>query len=181
MPPTLNEQQGLRNSGILQNGQQPPIANAGLPQTVAENSIVTLDGKTSYDPDGGNIIAYQWTQIPNNGAVPVTLLGSNTATPIFRAPVVQTDTILMFSLRVVDSDGGTISTNPAIAYVLVRHGFNTAIPNTAIPNTAIPNTAIPNTAIHNTAIPNTAIPNTAIPNTAIPNTAIPNIHISPFQ
>jgi hypothetical protein len=171
MPPTLNEQQGLRNSGILQNGQQPPIANAGLPQTVAENSIVTLDGKTSYDPDGGNIIAYQWTQIPNNGAVPVTLLGSNTATPIFRAPVVQTDTILMFSLRVVDSDGGTISTNPAIAYVLVRHGFNTAIPNTAIPNTAIPNTAIPNTAI----------PNTAIPNTAIPNTAIPNIHISPFQ
>jgi chitinase len=125
----LAPQQSPSNSGILQNGQQPPIANAGLPQTVAENSVVTLDGRASYDPDGGSIIAYQWTQIPNNGAVPVTLLGSNTATPIFRAPVVPTDTILMFSLRVVDSDGGTISTNPTIAYVLVRHGLNTAIPN----------------------------------------------------
>jgi chitinase len=125
----LAPQQSPSNSGILQNGQQPPIANAGLPQTVAENSVVTLDGRASYDPDGGSIIAYQWTQIPNNGAVPVTLLGSNTATPIFRAPVVPTDTILMFSLRVVDSDGGTISTNPTIAYVLVRHDLNTAIPN----------------------------------------------------
>jgi hypothetical protein len=129
VPSLLAPQQSPSNSGILQNGQQPPIANAGLPQTVAENSVVTLDGRASYDPDGGSIIAYQWTQIPNNGAVPVTLLGSNTATPIFRAPVVPTDTILMFSLRVVDSDGGTISTNPTIAYVLVRHGLNTAIPN----------------------------------------------------
>jgi hypothetical protein len=96
-----------------------------------------LDGRTSYDPYGGNIIAYQWTQIlpasPTTAPTPpgvsqqqppsiaVILQGANTATPTFIAPILPYDTILAFSLRVMDSDGGAVSSNPAIVYIMAKH------------------------------------------------------------
>jgi len=67
------------------------------------------------------IAAYQWTQLPNG--IPVTLITVNTATPIFTSPVVHIDTVLGFSLRVMDNHGA-ISTNPAIVYVMVKHNPN---------------------------------------------------------
>lgn len=132
-----NQSQGQR----LQNqhiNQQPPIANAGVPRTVYGATIVTLNGGASYDPDNyvtssgysniinNGIVAYQWTQIqfPSNPGVqtPVVILqGANTATPTFVAPILPYDTMLAFSLRVMDSDGGALSTNPAIVYVTVKH------------------------------------------------------------
>jgi hypothetical protein len=54
--------------------------------------------------------------------VPVTLAGVNTPTPTFTAPIVPTDTVLGFSLRVMDNHG-SISTNTAIAYVMVKHNI----------------------------------------------------------
>jgi len=39
---------------------QPPVADAGYDQTVAENALVTLDGGGSYDPDG-DALYYCWT------------------------------------------------------------------------------------------------------------------------
>jgi len=98
--------------------QHPPIANAGISLTVNENARVTLDGRASYSPTGGVVIAYQWTQLTTG--VPVTLTGANTATPTFTTPLVPTDTGLAFSLRVVDNHG-SISTNPAVVYVMVMH------------------------------------------------------------
>jgi hypothetical protein len=82
-----------------------------------------LDGKASYDPDGGSILAYSWTHLPSAAGVPVTLLGPNTATPTFRAPLLPNENTatLIFSLKVTDSDGGVFSTNPAIVYVFVKH------------------------------------------------------------
>lgn len=61
--------------------------------------------------NGGMIVAYQWTQLPNG--IPVTLTGANTTTPAFTAPAVPKDTIFAFNLRVVDNHGA-VSTNPAI-------------------------------------------------------------------
>ncbi len=50
----------------------------------------------------------------------VSLSGANTATPIFTAPAVHTDTVLGFSLRVMDNHG-VISTNPAVVYIMIKH------------------------------------------------------------
>jgi hypothetical protein len=81
-----------------------------------------LDGRASYSPNvGGKIVAYQWTQLVIG--VPVALLGASTQTPTFTSPVVSTDTPLAFSLRVMDAYG-SISTNTAIAYVMVKHNPN---------------------------------------------------------
>lgn len=38
----------------------PPIANAGQDVTVRVGDKVTWDGSRSYDPDGGEIVYYQW-------------------------------------------------------------------------------------------------------------------------
>jgi hypothetical protein len=62
------------------------VANAGISQTVNENTKVTLDGRKSYSPTGGIVVAYQWTQLAT--AVPVVLGGTNTATPTLTTPVV---------------------------------------------------------------------------------------------
>jgi hypothetical protein len=86
------------------------------------------------------IAAYQWTQvqIPTNmgpqGPV-VILQGSNTATPIFVAPILPYDITLAFSLKVMDSDGGAVSNNPTIVYVIVKHNPNNIGPTT--PGTTI--------------------------------------------
>jgi len=101
---------------------QLPIANAGISQTVNENTKVTLDGRASYSPTGGVVVAYQWTQLATAG-VPVLLTGANTATPTFTSPLVPTDAVLAFSLRVLDNHGA-VSTNPAVVYVTVKHNPN---------------------------------------------------------
>jgi hypothetical protein len=140
--------------------QQPPIANAGISQTVYGGTIVTLDGRASYDPDnyaaGGyanhyinnyGIAAYQWTQIPTTTTsgvqTPAVILqGANTATPTFVAPILPYDTILAFSLKVIDSDGRTISSNPAIVNVYVKHNPNNNSPTTGGSNSNTPGTAV---------------------------------------
>jgi hypothetical protein len=41
-----------------QNQQLPPVAYAGISQTVNENTRVTLDGRASYSPTGGVVVGY---------------------------------------------------------------------------------------------------------------------------
>jgi hypothetical protein len=110
-----------------QSQQLPPVANAGVSQTVNENAKVTLDGRASYSPTGGVVVGYQWTQLA--GGVPVILTGANTGTPTLTTPIVSSDTVLAFSLRVMDNHGA-ISTNPAVVYVMVKHSTS-SIPTVA--------------------------------------------------
>src|SRR5262249_56653436 len=57
-----------------------PTANAGTDQTVAVNTLVTLQGSGS-DPDNGpNPLSFSWAQLSGPS---VTLSGANTATPTF--------------------------------------------------------------------------------------------------
>ena len=95
---------------------QPPIANAGPNQIVNQLSLVSLDGTASYDPDGGRIVSYSWVQ---TAGIPVLLNGAGTATPTFTAPIVSSDTILAFSLKVTNNKG-IVSNNPAIVYITVK-------------------------------------------------------------
>ncbi|MCF7920671.1 MAG: choice-of-anchor J domain-containing protein [Candidatus Cloacimonetes bacterium] len=77
--------------------EHPPVALAGLDQTVDELTDVHLDGSASFDPDG-DIITYLWTAPPQ-----ITLQNATTSTPSFTAPDVTEDTDFMINL--VCSDG----------------------------------------------------------------------------
>ena len=102
----------------------PPVANAGLNQTVYENSVVMLDGRGSYDPNGDELIAYWWQPTSNDGQTPILLSGYNTATPTFVAPLVPyNDLVLEFTLHVTDRYG-TTSQTPSIVYVHVKKAIS---------------------------------------------------------
>ncbi|MDH3806647.1 MAG: choice-of-anchor B family protein, partial [Gammaproteobacteria bacterium] len=92
-----------------------PNSVAGMSQTVAPGSMVTLDGSQSNDPEG-DTLTYQWTQVTGNG---VTLNNANSAIATFTAPNVSSDTILRFELAVSDPSGlnDTSTTSVTIAKV----------------------------------------------------------------
>ncbi|WP_224361930.1 myxosortase-dependent M36 family metallopeptidase [Hyalangium versicolor] len=82
-----------------------PIADVGQsPRTYPEfdtngnNTIVTLNGSASYDPDG-QPLTYTWTQTAGD---PVSLQGANTATPSFTADTPYDNT---YAFQLVVNDG----------------------------------------------------------------------------
>ena len=82
---------------------RPPIANAGLDQTVNAGDTVTLDGPKSQDPEGKSL-RYSWIQTA--GPTDIALNGVDTSTPTSTAPpVVSADTIYTFKLTVTDESG----------------------------------------------------------------------------
>jgi len=89
---------------VQNNVNEPPVANAGLDQSVTQGVMVGLDGTGSSDPNG-DPFSYSWTQTA--GPV-VTLSGPTSATPSFTAPDVTAATDLTFQLTVND---GTLSSS----------------------------------------------------------------------
>jgi CARDB/PKD domain/Fibronectin type III domain len=103
---TLTDPGGLQSSDTclvnVLDINQPPTVNAGPDQSVAEYSIVTLDGSVSADPDGF-ALDYEWVQA---GGSPVVLSDPFAARPTFAAPNVGSDgETLTFQLTVTDSGG----------------------------------------------------------------------------
>jgi uncharacterized repeat protein (TIGR01451 family) len=79
----------------------PPVADAGVDQTVLVSTTVMLDGSGSTDPDGHTPLAYGWAQTSSTSTV---LLSSSTISrPTFTAP--GAPTVLTFSLTVTDALG----------------------------------------------------------------------------
>ncbi len=74
----------------------PPVANAGLDQSVAVGSHVVLDSSASVEPNGDPLM-YTWTQTSGE---PVTLTDASSSRPSFTAP--GTATTLAFQLTVQD-------------------------------------------------------------------------------
>jgi K319L-like, PKD domain len=91
-----------------------PTANAGAGQVVNTDTVVTLDGSRSADPDGF-IANYVWTQ--TGGSPTVTLSNRTDAKPTFTAPVVSTLTTLTFSLVVTDGVG--VASTPTTVTVTI--------------------------------------------------------------
>ena len=92
------------------NVNYPPVANAGVDQSVASGVTVTLDGSASSDADG-TIASYLWEQ--TSGST-VTLTGAATATATFVVPDVTETTSWGFSLTVTDDEGETDTDDVAI-------------------------------------------------------------------
>jgi alpha-tubulin suppressor-like RCC1 family protein len=80
----------------------PPVAEAGSDQSVFVNTVVTLDGSSSTDPDN-NIASYHWQQI---GGPSVILKNENASIAQFMSTVRARST-LTFKITVIDSDGLT--------------------------------------------------------------------------
>ncbi len=94
---------------FLTSANPPPVANAGVDQSVIMGQSVTLIGSASSDGGNGGTITYQWTQI---GGTTVTLTGPTTATPTFTAPTVAYPSeALTFQLTVTSSRGPSASDN----------------------------------------------------------------------
>jgi len=99
----VGEQKGAILS--LSTANPPPVANAGLDNTVEMGQTVTLDGTGSTTPVG-TITSYQWTQV---AGTTVALSDNNTATPSFVAPTLdnQAAIVLRFQLEVTNSNNVT--------------------------------------------------------------------------
>ena len=94
---------------------KPPIASAGVAQSVNPGDAVTLEGTASSDPDN-DPLEYSWTQ---TGGPAVALDKADTATPSFTAPDdISADTTLLFSLIVTDNNGA--ASNPESVDVTVE-------------------------------------------------------------
>ena len=109
---TVTDVGGLRSSDtVIVNViwlNDPPAANAGVDQTVLEQSTVTLDGSNSSDPDDG-IASYRWKQV---AGLSVTFSDPTEDRPTFEAPSFDDSDghLLIFELIVTD-DGGLQSSD----------------------------------------------------------------------
>lgn len=79
--------------------QQPPMADAGVDQTVDSGATVTLDASASSDADGDDL-SFVWSQA--GGTPSVTMVQSADGEAMFAAPEVEEDTVLTFSVMVHD-------------------------------------------------------------------------------
>ena len=87
----------------------PPVADAGLDQTVQEGQTVTLNG-TATDSDGDDL-TYAWS---HDSTMEITFNASSPATT-FVAPLVSNDTAITFTLTV--NDGTANSTDTVLVTV----------------------------------------------------------------
>ena len=76
-----------------------PVANAGPDQTVAVGDRVVLNGASSYDPDGDNLV-FQWTMVSSPTGSAAALDDRNSAVPAFTADLAGA---YVAELRVSDS------------------------------------------------------------------------------
>ena len=92
----------------------PPVADAGIDQTVVEGDAVYLDGSGSYDPDGFPL-SYNWSA-PDG----IILSDSTAVDPSFIAPTVNEDTEFIISLVVYD---GSYYSDPDYITITVLNEF----------------------------------------------------------
>ncbi len=94
----------------------PPVANAGVAQTVNTGLQVTLDGSASI----GKHLTYSWKQ---TGGDPVTLLFASTAHPVFFAPDVDIGQTKVFEFTLtVSNENGQSSGSVEITVVNPNQG-----------------------------------------------------------
>jgi hypothetical protein len=79
----------------------PPVADAGVDQTVAELTQATLSGAASDDPDG-TIEMFDWQQ---SSGPAVVISGADTSSITFTTPDVVGTADLIFELTVTDNEG----------------------------------------------------------------------------
>lgn len=118
---TITDQGGLKSSEStivnVTTSNRPPVASAGLDQTVRPGRTVTLDGSASSDKETG-IASYLWKQL---SGPPVTLSSKSDVKPTFTAPAQDAGGVaLMFRVTVKDF-GGLRSRDECIVNVTTKN------------------------------------------------------------
>ena len=82
----------------------PPVADAGKNFVAKENSIVTLNGTKTKDPDKLDKLKYLWTKVA--GDLRIDIRNEKTLKPSFKVPLVkQNNSLYAFKLTVTDPKG----------------------------------------------------------------------------
>jgi len=103
-----------------------PTAEAGADQTVKENTLVTLDGSHSRDPNE-QTLTYAWTQLSGTAVV---LSDASSATPTFTAPILPSSSNLILTFRLTVNDGEHPATDQVV--ITVTQNTFTDVPETHI-------------------------------------------------
>jgi len=89
----------------------PPVANAGVNQTVSlDGGIKPLNGNASYDSDG-TIVSYTWSQI---GGPSLAIIYSNSIITTVQIPASVAAAVYEFSLVVTDNSGASATSTVTI-------------------------------------------------------------------
>lgn len=105
---------------IAPSANQPPIADAGDDQVVAEESIVYLDGSGSSDPED-DTLEYHWEIMNSSGIYEsqIALINKTSPQANFTTPNVPVEVSLTFRLTVTDPEGsGQSKTDTVIIRVV---------------------------------------------------------------
>jgi hypothetical protein len=104
---------GGGDDGTPASSNTPPIANAGISQTVNKGVVVTLDGTTSSDEDG-DTLTYNWTLISKPEDSAVYFSDTNTENPTL-ANIMQGE----YVAQLIVNDG-TVNSEPSEVSVTVN-------------------------------------------------------------
>jgi hypothetical protein len=115
---------------------QPPVADAGPDKYEQINSLVTLDGTASSDPDGDLPLQYMWTQ---SDGPDVVLSDPNSPKPTFTAPSFAG--VLIFTLFVTDTHGDSDPT-PDHVVITVSEPFYVYLPSLHSRHVVAPNLVV---------------------------------------
>ncbi|MEZ3117066.1 PKD domain-containing protein [Halobaculum sp. MBLA0147] len=127
---------------------QPPVARAGLDQTVPEGRTAYLDAGGSFDPDG-EIVAYHWSVTGPDGRV-VGLDGGEDARATFTPRSTGTYTA---RVTVTDDDGATRTDTASVTVVPPPETHSPTRSPTETPNPTASPTPTPTPRPVDTAVP----------------------------
>lgn len=99
------------------NQNRAPTANAGANASVAETTVVTLDGTGSTDPDANDSLTYSWTQ---TGGTSLTITNANQEQASFTAPDVTLGSPQDFTFQLTVTDGEGLTSTDSVTITVVE-------------------------------------------------------------